>query len=78
MNMEALFRITEGWNTFKRNHPKFPMFLNAVSKTGIKEGTIVAISVTDPDGRVMDTNIKVTQEDIALFQSLKEMGLNRQ
>lgn len=72
-NMEAIIKITQGWNRFKNNHPKFPAFLNAIRNKGIKEGTIIAVSITDPDGSVMETNIKVTADDIELFNSLKDM-----
>ena len=72
-NMEAMFKIMEGWNRFKNNHPKFPLFLQAVKNTGIREGSIIAVSITDPSGKTMDTNIKVTADDIALFQSLKDI-----
>ena len=72
-NMEAIIKITQGWNCFKNNHPKFPAFLNAIRNKGIKEGTIIAVSITDPDGSVMETNIKVTADDIELFNSLKDM-----
>jgi len=74
-NMEAVFKIMEGWNTFKKNHPKFPMFLNAVKNTGINEGTVIEIKLTSPEGKVMETNLKVTAEDIELFNSLKGMRM---
>jgi len=75
MNMDMIFKLTQGWNVFKKNHPKFPMFLQAVKNSGIKEGDVVAISITSPDGNVLDTNIKVTSDDIALFQSLRDIKM---
>ncbi len=64
-------KLKNAWDTFTNDHPKFPMFLNAVMASGIKEGTIVAVSVTQPDGKVIDTNIKVTAADLELFETLK-------
>lgn len=72
-NMEALFKLKGAWDTFTRNHPKFPKFLKAVLKTGIKEDTIIAISITDPDGKVMDTNLKVTASDLELLETIKNI-----
>lgn len=75
-NIEAIMKLKGAWDTFRNNHPKFPMFLDAVKRKGIKEGTIVAISITDPDGTHMDTNIKVSASDLELFESLKGMARN--
>ncbi|HAU99892.1 MAG TPA: hypothetical protein DCW47_01705 [Lachnospiraceae bacterium] len=71
MNIPDLMKLKNAWDTFTNDHPKFPMFLNAVMASGIKEGTIVAVSVTQPDGKVIDTNIKVTAADLELFETLK-------
>lgn len=71
MDIGAALKIKKAWSTFEENHPKFPMFLKAVMREGIKENTIIAVSVTTPDGRTLDTNIKVTASDLELFESLK-------
>ena len=48
-NIGNMMKIMNAWNIFKRNHPKFPAFCNAVSKRALKEGSIMAITVTTPD-----------------------------
>ncbi len=73
MDIGAVFKIKQAWNTFAANHPRFPQFLMAVKETGIKEGTIVEVSITDPEGKVMTTNIKVTQSDLELFDTLRSI-----
>ena len=73
MDMSSMLKISQSWNQFRNNHPKFPAFLNAVKNAGIKEGTVIAVSVTDPSGQVMETNIKVSASDIELFNSLKDI-----
>ena len=72
-NPAALFKIKGMWDTFVQNHPKFPMFLNAVNNSGISEGSILEVQITQPDGEVMKTNIKVTQSDLELFEQLKTL-----
>ncbi len=74
MNPAALFKIKGAWDTFARNHPKFPMFVQAVSQAGITEGTIIEVSVTSTDGRKMETNVKLTASDLELFEMLKKMN----
>lgn len=60
-------------NRFRANHPKFPMFLKAVSQNAIEEGTIIEINVTTPEGRNYCTNVKLKADDIALFESLQSL-----
>jgi len=73
MNPQALMQLMGAWNTFKGNHPKFPAFLTALKNQGVKEGTIIEISVTDPDGKKIETNLKVNKSDLDLFESIRNM-----
>ena len=42
--------------TLKQNHPKFPSFLDAVSKRALCKDTIIEIKVTTPDGESLEYN----------------------
>lgn len=44
-NIGNIMKITGAWNTFKSNHPKFPAFCQAVSRKGLKEGSIIEIEL---------------------------------
>ena len=72
-NMEMVMKLKNAWDRFTMNHPKFPAYLNAVRNSGIQEGDIIAVSITKPDGTVLDTNIKVQPSDIELFNTIKNM-----
>lgn len=61
------------WDEFTSRHPKFPLFLNAVSQHGITEGTVIEVQIKRPDGKEFSSNLKISQEDMALFQKLKNM-----
>jgi len=73
MDFNAIMQMKNAWDTFTKNHPKFPMFLKAVMSKGIKEGTVIEVTITDPDGNPVNTNIKVTESDLLLFETLKKM-----
>ena len=76
MNFEQLAmmqKIKEGIYRFRMNHPKFPLFLNAVSQNAIQEGTIIEINVTTPDGKNYCTNLKVKADDMDFINTLKNM-----
>lgn len=73
MDLGSIMKLKGAWDSFTKNHPKFPMFLNAAKQAGVQEGTIIAISITDPDGKTIDTNVKITASDLQLFETLKNI-----
>lgn len=73
MNPTMLFKMKGMWDQFTRNHPKFPLFLRAAQQKGIQEGTILAVSITTPTGEKLETNLRVTAEDMQLFEELKKL-----
>lgn len=72
--LAMLQQLKSGMDRFRANHPKFPMFLKAVSQDGLKEGTIVEINVTAPEGKNYCSNVKLTADDMELIEALKNMG----
>lgn len=73
MNPTMLFKLKGMWDKFTANHPKFPLFLKAAQQKGIQEGTILAVSITTPSGEKLETNLRVTADDIQLFEELKKL-----
>lgn len=80
MNMQnpaAILQLMNLWSRFQNNHPKFPKFLSAVVRNGIKEGSIIEIKVTTAEGESYDSNLKINAEDMEMIEQIKEMSLNR-
>ena len=75
MNPAAMMKIMGAMNTFKNNHPKFMAFLNYVFAGGFPEGTVIEITVTKPGQEPVTSNMQVTQSDLDLFESMKDMGM---
>lgn len=73
MNPLQLMQFKKYWDAFVSRHPKFPLFLNAVSQDGITEGTIIEIQIKRPDGKEYASNLKITKEDMDLFQTISNM-----
>ena len=66
MNFSQLGKIQElkgHMDTFRRNHPKFPMFLGAVAQNAVEEGTIIEINVCK---KKQLTNTRSSSADEAL------------
>lgn len=74
MNPMVFMQIKGMLDTFKKSHPKVPMFFSAAVQS-ISEGSIVEMTITNPDGKKICTNMKVTKDDIQLIQQLKQMKI---
>lgn len=70
MNLGNMAKLMGAWSTFQKNHPKFPAFCKAVSKKGLREGSVIEVIVTTPDGERIETSIKVQESDIELIKGL--------
>lgn len=70
LGLGDVMKIKGAWDKFTRNHPKFPAFLNAAKAKGVYEGTVIGITITGPEGESLTTNVKVTEEDLELFNTL--------
>lgn len=74
MNPLKLLQIQNAWNTFKTNHPKFPMFVNALATEGLSENTVIDIKITTPEGKEFHSNMKLTTSDMELMRTLKDLS----
>lgn len=75
-NPAAIMQMMNLWNKFKQNHPKFPKFMTAVYQNGIKEGSIIEINVTTADGQSLNSNLKISADDMELIEQLKKLTMN--
>jgi len=61
MNPASIMKLMSAKNKFQKNHPKFVAFLNRCFAGGLKEGTIIEITVTNPGEVPITSNIKVLE-----------------
>ena len=73
MNPARLLQLKKDWERFTQRHPKLLRYLNVISRTHMKKGVIVEIAVREPDNPPLRANIQLTDEDIALLQTVKEL-----
>ena len=74
MDVGALLKAKQAWETFKGNHPKFEPFLGAVKQRGICEDAIINIDIKYPDGSNIKTNVRVTESDLELMELVKSFS----
>lgn len=72
MNPMKFMQFMPQLERFRDRHPKFIQFFSYAAKS-IAPDSILEITVTDPQGKKIVTNIRVDEEDITLFRQLKEM-----
>ena len=73
MDIGMMMKLGGMWMKFSKNHPKFSQFIKAVQKNGFKEGMIIDVKITYPEGNTADTNLKVTADDLKMIEELKKM-----
>lgn len=76
-NPAAILQMMNLWSRFQNNHPKFPKFLSAVVRNGIREGSIIEIKVTTADGESFDSNLKVNADDMEMIEQIKSLTMER-
>ena len=74
MNPMLLMQLQQRFNIFSQEHPKVLPFFNAIGSNAMQEGTIIDIKVTTPDGKTLESNIKVTANDIETAHMMMSMG----
>lgn len=72
MNPLNLIKLRPLYARFKSDHPKLSPFFRA-ALAEMREGTVVEVRVTPPEGRTIVTNVKINQEDMELIRELKAM-----
>ena len=73
INPAKLLQLKHLKEQFDSNHTKFHRFMKAASKNALREGSVIEISVTSPEGKEICSNLKVQKSDIELFESLQEL-----
>ena len=76
MNPMALLSMKSALDKFQNNHPKFIQFLNVMMQTGLQEGTVLECKVITPEGKEIQANIKITEDDLEFLEKLKELKDN--
>lgn len=73
MDFGMVFKLQGLWMKFCKTHPKFPQFIKAVKQGGLPANSILDIKITYPDGKIVDSNLKITESDLQLLEELKKI-----
>ena len=71
VNPMQLMQMADRLRIFREQHPKVLEFLHAAARDNIEPGVVMELRVTDNDGRVSVTNIRLTPEDVETIGIIK-------
>lgn len=74
--LAMLQKLKSGIDRFRANHPKFPLFLKAVSQDALREDSVIEISVTTPEGKNYCSNVRLNADDMELMETLKNLNVH--
>ena len=69
-NPLKLLKLKDRFQTFKQEHPDMSAFGKALKKQVLVEGTRFQIQVTTPEGRVLEKEITLTDNDVEMLKTL--------
>ena len=73
INPMDILRLKGMWQQFRDAHPKLVAFAQTVRNGYVKEGSVFDLTVTDPDGKSIRTNFRLSESDLELFRQLAEI-----
>ncbi len=73
LNPMKLMQIKNMFTILKQNHPKFLSFLDAVSKKALCKDTLIEIKVTTPDGKSLESNLRLKESDLKALRKMQEL-----
>ena len=78
VNPMQIMKLADRWRIFSSQHPRFVDFVRDIGRSSMQEGTILELKVTETEGRVKVTNIRLTQEDLESIGIIKDLIYNKQ
>lgn len=73
LNPAKLIKFKSRWDDFRTRHPKFIKFLKYVGSGTLKENDVLEMTVRSEDGTEVKSNLRLSAEDISLFNELREL-----
>ncbi len=73
LNPMKLMGMKKDYEEFAGRHPRFVQFVMALMQSNIGAGSVIDITVTTPDGKNYQSNMRLTEEDIEFVKSFKDL-----
>ena len=73
MNPSKLVRLKAEWEGFSARHPKLIRYFETLAKREVVPGTVLEVTVTEPDGTPLHANARLSEEDADFLADLQEL-----
>lgn len=73
INPAKLLTMKKDWEAFSQRHPKFVQFFMTLMQNGVGVGSVIDVTVTLPDGKSYQSNMRLTQEDVDFVKNIGNM-----
>lgn len=73
INPVKVLQMKAGWEKFQENHPRFLPFMEAAGRE-VREDAVIEIALITPEGKRLETNLKVKASDMELLKAAMEMA----
>lgn len=73
INPMKLLQMKAGWERFQENHPRFVPFMQAAGRE-VREDAVIEIALVTPEGKRLETNLRVKASDMELLRAAMEMA----
>lgn len=70
MNPAKLLTFKKDWEAFASRHPRFVQFIMTIAQNGMGVDSVIDVTVTLPDGRTYQSNMRLTQEDVDFIKGI--------
>jgi len=71
-NPMAMLQMKERLNIFNQDHPRVMPFFNAVGSNALREGSVLELKVTTPEGKEYITNLRLNANDLETIDLLRK------
>ena len=73
MNPMDIMQLGNRLQTFNAQHPKFGAFIREAGADAMREGSVLEMKVTSPEGKEYVTNLRLTAEDVETIAIIRSM-----
>ena len=72
-NPAKLLQLKKQYEAFTARHPKFLRYMAYIVDHSMEEGTVMDVTVTDPTGKSLHGNARLTAEDVAFLREVRAL-----
>ena len=74
LNPLSLLQLKDSIHQFRREHPKVSKFFTTIRREALMPGTVMELTVKDPQGKERVANMRLTENDVKMIGMMLDIG----